>query len=109
MEAFHLMLKHPELFIEQQDSFQSPLFWSKDFNAIALSEELCGYQLVGAFETADGKKAEDTLVFRYFEKFLNIKLGVPGDAKRHVLQRKTKLTDFIDLKRKALIKCSENL
>lgn len=106
--ALYLTLEHPQQFIEKRDSLLSPLFWSKEFHATALSEELFGYQLVGAIETADGRKASDTLVFKCFEQFFNVKLGVPGNSKRQALQRKTKLTEFTDLKRNAIIKYYEN-
>lgn len=107
IETFHLVLKHPQLSASEHNTTLSPLFWSKDFAAIALSENLCAYSFMGAIETSDGKKAPFSLIVEHFEKYLNIKLGNPDDIKRRVLGRKIKLTDFSDSMRHSIIEMSK--
>lgn len=103
LQLFHLSLTHPNYFGSQENSYKSPLHWSKKFPAIALSEILCGISMLGAINNSAGSEASFKLVVESFETFFNIKLGNPQDIKRSILRRKIKLTEFSDMIRQVLL------
>ncbi len=100
-KAVLLQIEHPHIFTQQQ-TFQSPLFWSKKFPLIGLTEILCGLTLLGPIVTADDSPATFTAIIRTFEFVFNVKLGNPQEIKRSVLRRNLHLTRFTDAVRSAL-------
>lgn len=100
--AVLLQIEHPHIFAQQRAAYQSPLFWSKKFPLIGLTEILCGLTLLGPIVTADDSPATFTAIIRTFEIVFNVKLGNPQDIKRSVLRRNLHLTRFTDAVRSAL-------
>ena len=89
---------HPQHFISEPAP-QSPLYWSKKYHAVDLSEILCSFDLMNPrpIILSDGREAPFYLVIQHFEQFLNVKLGNPGDIKRRVLERKKDRTKFTEV------------
>ena len=108
-KILYCILRYPEQFISNDDSFTSPLFWSKNYPAICLSELLCGINLLGPnpIVLAEGSEASFNQIVNVFEKMLNVKLGDPQDIKRRVLNRKVHITRFTDALRYALQNCEK--
>ena len=97
IELLYYRLEHPQHFISEPAP-QSPLYWSKKYHAVDLSEILCSFDLMNPrpIILSDGREAPFYLVIQHFEQFLNIKLGNPGDIKRRVLERKKDRTKFTE-------------
>lgn len=98
IEIFGCIFRYPEHFASEENTISSPLYWSKKYSAISVSEILCGLDRMTPppFVLADGSTAPFNLVVRVFEDTLHVKLGDPTDVKRRVLERKKDRTKFTD-------------
>lgn len=98
IKIFGCIFQYPEHFALKESTISSPLYWSKAYSAISVSEILCGLERMAPppFVLADGSAAPFNLVVRVFEDTLHIKLGDPSDVKRRVLERKKERTKFTE-------------
>ena len=97
-ELLYYRLEHPRLFISDPVP-KSSLYWSKQYNAIDLSEILCTFDLMNPnpLVLVNGRAAPFNTVIREFEQFLHVKLGEPSDIKRRVLDRKRDRSKFVEI------------
>ncbi len=98
IKIFYCIFQYPEHFITDETPISSPLYWSREYSAISVSEILCGLDRMTPppFVLADGSAAPFNLVVRVFEDTLHVKLGDPTDVKRRVLERKKDRTKFTE-------------
>ena len=97
-KLFYYKIRYPDRFVSNTNVISSPLYWSKEYSAISVSEILCGLERMTPppFVLADGSAAPFNLVVRVFEDALHVKLGDPTDVKRRVLERKKDRTKFTE-------------
>lgn len=103
-KLLYYRIHYPDCFVQDPNSISSPLFWSRKYPAIYLSELLSGMDILETHPIvlANGENAPFTLVVETFEKVFHVKLGDPSEIKRSILQRKRSRTRFIDIIRCAL-------
>ncbi len=101
---FYYKIRYPDRFVSVKDPISSPLFWSKKYYAIDLSEILFGMELLNPrpIVVSNGSDASFALVVRIFEKVLNVNLGDPYELKRSIINRKKNRAKFTDAIRYAL-------
>lgn len=102
-----LQAQYPALCEERAERPKSPLYWSKDFTPTDLVELLAALHLAGAFCKVDGSRAEWALIVETFAKTVNVRVNNPDQCRHAVLNRKLRLTRFLDLLRGKLIEKSE--
>ena len=93
---FYYKIRYPDRFVSVKDPISSPLFWSKKYYAIDLSEILFGMELLNPrpIVVSNGSDASFALVVRIFEKVLNVNLGDPYELKRSIINRKKNRAKF---------------
>lgn len=98
-KLLYYRIHYPDCFVHDPNSISSPLYWSRRYPAIYLSELLSGMDILETHPIvlANGEKAPFTLVVETFEKVFHVKLGDPSEIKRSILQRKKSRTKFIDI------------
>lgn len=98
-KLLYYRIHYPDCFVHDPNSISSPLYWSRRYPAIYLSELLSGLDILETHPIvlANGEKAPFTLVIETFEKVFHVKLGDPSEIKRSILQRKKSRTKFIDI------------
>lgn len=103
-KLLYYRIHYPDCFVYDPNSVSSPLFWSRKYPAIYLSELLSGMDILETHPIvlANGEKAPFTLVVETFEKLFHVRLGDPCEIKRSILQRKKSRTKFIDIIHSAL-------
>lgn len=102
-----LKLQYPNLENSAPESFQSPLFWSKEYSHADLMELISAIHELGVIRKMDGSAAELTMLIRMFEKMFNCKIRNPTRCRSATLNRKIRLTRFIDRLKGALINRSQ--
>lgn len=102
-----LQAQFPALCDENAELPKSPLYWSKEFTPTDLVELLAALHLAGAFCKVDGSRVEWTLIVETFAKTVNIRVNNPDQCRHAVLNRKLRLTRFLDLLRGRLVEKSE--
>ena len=86
---------------------RSPLYWSKEYTPTDLMEILAGLARLGAVRTANGSPANFLLIVRTFEKVFNMKIPNHGHLRWATVNRKLRLTHFLDLLKQTLVDASQ--
>lgn len=102
-----LRICHPELEKAKEPVSKSPLYWSKEFTPTDLLEVLTSLAAIKAIRSADGSPSAFTSIIHVFEWALNIRFPNMQNSKHALLNRKIRLTSFIDRMKNALIELSE--
>ena len=85
---------------------KSPLYLSKEFTPTDLMELIAALQISGAVRRIDGSPADLPTLVNVLSKSFNVRINNPEQCRHAVINRKLRLTRFLDLLRNHLIECS---
>lgn len=85
---------------------KSPLYLSKEFTPTDLMELIAALQISGAVRRIDGSPADLPTLVDVLSKTFNVRINNPEQCRHAVVNRKLRLTRFLDLLRNHLIECS---
>ena len=85
---------------------KSPLYWSKQFTATDLMELMTALQLTGAVRRMDGTQIDWETLVGVLSRVFNIRINNPAQCRHAVVNRKWRLTRFLDLLRNYLVESS---
>ena len=85
---------------------KSPLYLSKEFTPTDLMELIAALQISGAVRRIDGSPADLPTLVDVLSKSFNVRINNPEQCRHAVINRKLRLTRFLDLLRNHLIECS---
>lgn len=85
---------------------KSPLYLSKEFTPTDLMELIAALQISGAVRRIDGSPADLPTLVDVLSKSFNVRINNPEQCRHAVVNRKLRLTRFLDLLRNHLIECS---
>ena len=104
VRLLHLRLRYPQSGIVK---IESPLYLSKDLTVTDLVELLYALHLIGAFRKSDGSRIEFSVVIHTFEEVLHIRIKNYERFKNAAVNRKIRLTGFLDQLKAALTERSQ--
>lgn len=82
---------------------KSPLYLSKEFTPTDLMELIAALQISGAVRRIDGSPADLPTLVNVLSKSFNVRINNPEQCRHAVINRKLRLTRFLDLLRNHLI------
>lgn len=104
-DLFMLKLKYPEMDKSSTKKYKSPLYWSS--TSTDLIELLTAMHAAGIVKKIDGSEAEMTMMVRTFETLFNCHIKNPARCRNAAINRKIRLTRFLDLLKGALTNMSQ--
>ena len=109
IRILNMRIKYPIQFQNRKNSFPlSPLYLTDETNLVEIMEIVSGLFLSKRVVTHNGTESPLTEIGRAFEYLFNIKLGDVHKKHESVIKRKpSKLTEFLDTLRKAIIEESK--
>jgi len=107
VRLLHLRLRYPQSGIVPEVKIESPLYLSKDLTVTDLVELLYALHLIGAFRKSDGSRIEFSVVIHTFEEVLHIRIKNYERFKNAAVNRKIRLTGFLDQLKAALTERSQ--
>lgn len=109
IRILNMRIKYPIQFQNRKNSFPlSPLYLTDEANLVEIMEMVSGLFLSKRVVTHNGTESPLTEIGRAFEYLFNIKLGDVHKKHESVIKRKpSKLTEFLDTLRKAIIEESK--
>lgn len=109
IRILNMRIKYPIQFQNRKNSFPpSPLYLTDETYLVEIMELVSGIFLSKRVVTHNGKKSPLTEIGRTFEWLFNIKLGDVHKKHESVISRKpSKITNFLDMLRKAINEESE--
>lgn len=102
----YLQLKYPGIKEVRSRHRHSPLKISKQYTNSDLMELIAPLSATGFFCQYDGSPASFMQIVREFEILCNTNIKNPDNCRWAILNRKTKLTHFIDILKNTLIELS---
>lgn len=110
LELLNLKIHYPSTFQNRINNIPlSPLYLNDETYLVEIMELVSGMFLSKRVVTHTGKESPLTEIGRAFEYLFNIKLGDVHKKHESVISRKpSKITDFLDTLRKAIIEESKN-
>lgn len=104
----YLQLDHPSLAdIPAASAPKSPLYLSEEFTPTDLMELITALQVSGVIRRADGSPIDLTTLVEQLTKTFNMCINNPGQCRHAVINRKLRLTRFLDLLRHNLVEYSK--
>ena len=107
VRLLHLRLRYPQSGIVPEVKIESPLYLSKELTVTDLVELLYALHLIGAFRKSDGSRIEFSVVIHTFEEVLHIRIKNYERFKNAAVNRKIRLTGFLDQLKAALTERSQ--
>lgn len=109
IRILNMRIKYPIQFQNRKNSFPlSPLYLTDETNLVEIMEMVSGLFLSKRVVTHNGTESPLTEIGRAFEYLFNIKLGDVHKKHESVIKRKpSKVTEFLDTLRKAIIEESK--
>ena len=107
VRLLHLRLRYPQSGIVPEVKIESPLYLSKKLTVTDLVELLYALHLIGAFRKSDGSRIEFSVVIHTFEEVLHIRIKNYERFKNAAVNRKIRLTGFLDQLKAALTERSQ--
>lgn len=104
-ELFMLKLKYPVICGSHVPKYKSPLYWSS--TPTDLIELLSAMHAAGIVKKVDGSTAEMTVMVQTFETLFNCRIKNPARCRNAAINRKIRLTRFLDFLKGALINISQ--
>ena len=86
---------------------RSPLFLSEQFTPTDIMELATALHLSGAIRRIDGTRVDLTTLVDVLSRTFNVRINNPIQCRRGVINRKLRLTRFLDLLRNSLIEESQ--
>lgn len=87
---------------------RSPLYLSKEFTPTDLMELIAALQISGAVRRIDGSPADLPTLVDVLSKTFNVRINNPEQCRHAVVNRKLRLTRFLDLLRNSLVEYSQH-
>lgn len=104
IEEYRMRYPQAVIFTQPATGAKSDLFWNPCYGKRDLMEILASLEILHAFTNRSGQPASFASIVTHFEGLLQIELPRPYQIRTHILERKTKTTDFIDKMKEALLK-----
>lgn len=98
-----LQLRYPILTTERKPRCRSPFYWSSAYTPTDLMEMVSALHAAGVICKADGSPVELNKLIRTFEYLFNISIKNPERCRYATLNRKVRITQFLDTLRQAFI------
>lgn len=100
-----LKLKYPQMGRQNGKQYKSPLYWTR--TPTDLMELLSALHAAGIVKKIDGSEAEMTLMVQSFETLFNCHIKNPARCRNATINRKIRLTKFLDFLKGALTDISQ--
>jgi hypothetical protein len=107
IRLLNLRLQYPQSGIVPKVKIESPLYLSKELTVTDLVELLYALHLIEAFRKSDGSRIEFSVVIHTFEEVLHIRIKNYERFKNAAINRKIRLTGFLDQLKAALTERSQ--
>ena len=107
IRLLNLRLQYPQSGIVPKVKIDSPLYLSKELTVTDLVELLYALHLIEAFRKSDGSRIEFSVVIHTFEEVLHIRIKNYERFKNAAINRKIRLTGFLDQLKAALTERSQ--
>ena len=107
IRLLNLRLQYPRSGIVPKVKIESPLYLSKELTVTDLVELLYALHLIEAFRKSDGSRIEFSVVIHTFEEVLHIRIKNYERFKNAAINRKIRLTGFLDQLKAALTERSQ--
>lgn len=106
-KAILLQLKYPNVINSTRPDHTSPFRLSKNFTLTDLMEIITSLHALGFFCMPDGTPAALSKISREFGALCGVKIKNPDNSRWAILNRKIKLTHFLDILRNTLVDLSQ--
>ena len=105
----HLRIEHPAVMdrLPQSEKPRSALYLAEPFTPTDLMELITALHSAGVGRRIDGTRANVEQLVELFSWMLNVRINNPIQCRRGVINRKLRLTRFLDLLRNSLIEESQ--
>lgn len=105
----YLRIEHPAVTdrLPQSDKPCSTLYLAEPFTPTDLMELITALHSAGVGRRIDGSRANIELLVEQFSWMFNVRINNPIQCRRGVINRKLRLTRFLDLLRNSLIEESQ--
>ena len=87
---------------------RSPLFLSEQFTPTDIMELATALQLSGAIRRIDGTQADLATLVDVLSKIFNVRINNPEQCRHAIVNRKLRLTRFLDFLRNSLVEYSQH-
>lgn len=105
MRMVHLRIEHPAVmdWLPQSEKPRSVLYLAEPFTPTDLMELITALHSAGVGRRIDGTRANVEQLVELFSWMFNVRINNPIQCRRGVINRKLRLTRFLDLLRNSLI------
>lgn len=105
----YLRIEHPAVMdrLREADKPRSALYLAESFTRTDLMELISALHLAGVGRRIDGSRANMELLVEQFSWMFNVRINNPDQYRYAVVNRKLRLTRFLDLLRNSLIEESQ--
>ena len=109
MRMVHLRIEHPAVMdrLPQSEKTRSALYLAEPFTPTDLMELITALHSAGVGRRIDGTRANVEQLVEPFSWMFNVRINNPIQCRRGVINRKLRLTRFLDLLRNSLIEESQ--
>lgn len=109
MRMVHLRIEHPAVMdrLPQSEKPRSVLYLAEQFRPTDLMELITALHSAGVGRRIDGTRANVEQLVELFSWMFNVRINNPIQCRRGVINRKLRLTRFLDLLRNSLIEESQ--
>lgn len=109
MRMVHLRIEHPAVMdrLPQSEKPRSVLYLAEPFTPTDLMELIAALHSAGVERRIDGTRANVEQLVELFSWMFNVRINNPIQCRRGVINRKLRLTRFLDLLRNSLIEESQ--
>lgn len=109
MRMVHLRIEHPAVMdrLPQSEKPRSALYLVEPFTPTDLMELITALHSAGVGRRIDGTRANVEQLVELFSWMFNVRINNPIQCRRGVINRKLRLTRFLDLLRNSLIEESQ--
>lgn len=109
MQMVHLRIEHPAVMdrLPQSEKNRSALYLAEQFTPTDLMELITALHSAGVGRRIDGTRANVEQLVELFSWMFNVRINNPIQCRRGVINRKLRLTRFLDLLRNSLIEESQ--
>ena len=109
MRMVYLRIEHPAVMnrLPQSEKPRSALYLAEPFTPTDLMELITALHSAGVGRRIDGTRANVEQLVELFSWMFNVRINNPIQCRRGVINRKLRLTRFLDLLRNSLIEESQ--
>ena len=109
MRMVHLRIEHPAVMdrLPRSEKPRSALYLAEPFTPTDLMELITALHSAGVGRRIDGTRANVEQLVELFSWMFNVRINNPIQCRRGVINRKLRLTRFLDLLRNSLIEESQ--